>query len=279
MPPDEPSRASREAERYYDSDEADEFYREIWGGEDIHIGIYEPIDRPIVEASRATVARMASKLDRLGPDVSVIDIGAGYGGSARYLARQYGCPVTCLNISETQNEYNRRLNAEQGLAEKIRVLHGNFEEIPEPDDSYDVVWCQDSILHSGRRRQVLEEVRRIIKPRGRFVFTDPMQADSCPPDVLAPILERLNLPSLASPGFYRRELEALHFEEQEFEELTQHLRNHYDSVRKELQARYDEMIERGFQEYVDAMLTGLEHWVDGARKGYLVWGIFVFRAR
>lgn len=278
MSPDESSRASRQAERYYDSDEADEFYREIWGGEDIHIGIYEPADRPIVEASRATVVRMASKLDRLGPDVSVIDIGAGYGGSARYLARQYGCHVTCLNISETQNEYNRGLNVEQGLGEKIRVQHGNFEAIPEPESAYDVVWCQDSILHSSRRRQVLEEVRRIIRPGGQFTFTDPMQADDCPPDVLDPILERLNLPSLASPAFYRRELEALGFDEQMFDELTQHLRNHYDNVRKELQRCYDEMVERGFGEYVDAMLAGLEHWVEGADRGYLAWGIFLFRA-
>jgi cyclopropane fatty-acyl-phospholipid synthase-like methyltransferase len=85
MPSDDSSRAAEEAERYYDSEAADEFYREVWGGEDIHIGIYEPVDRPIAEASRATVLRMASKLEGLGSRARVIDIGAGYGGSARYL--------------------------------------------------------------------------------------------------------------------------------------------------------------------------------------------------
>lgn len=272
------SRGSEGVERYYDSEAADEFYREVWGGEDIHVGIYEPVDRPIAEASRATVVRMASGLGDIGPRTSVLDIGAGYGGSARYLVRQYGCQVTCLNISEIQNDYNRRLNAEQGLADKIRVLHGNFEEIPEADDAFDIVWCQDSILHSARREKVLEEVGRVIKSGGRFVFTDPMQADDCPPDVLGPILERLDLPSLASPGFYGRELEALGFEELAFEDLTVQLRNHYSNVRKELERRYDEMVERGFKTYVDAMLNGLQHWVSGADAGYLCWGIFLFRA-
>jgi sarcosine/dimethylglycine N-methyltransferase len=32
------------ARDYYDSDEADGFYSAIWGGEDIHIGIYEATD-------------------------------------------------------------------------------------------------------------------------------------------------------------------------------------------------------------------------------------------
>lgn len=45
----------------------------------------------------------------------VLDVGAGYGGSARCLARSRGCPVTCLNLSAVQNERNRRLTAEQGL--------------------------------------------------------------------------------------------------------------------------------------------------------------------
>ena len=39
------STAVEVAERYYDSSDADSFYAEIWGGEDIHIGLYEQIGR------------------------------------------------------------------------------------------------------------------------------------------------------------------------------------------------------------------------------------------
>ena len=35
------SEAASTAANYYDSDDADRFYAGIWGGEDIHIGLYE----------------------------------------------------------------------------------------------------------------------------------------------------------------------------------------------------------------------------------------------
>lgn len=267
---------AKQAEDYYDSPSADEFYRVIWGGEDIHVGIYVPEDRDIAEASHETVVRMASKLPGLGPDTKVLDIGAGYGGSARHLAKAYGCHVTCLNISEIQNDYNRKLNKEAGLDNLIDVKYGNFEDLPEEDESYDVVWCQDAILHSANREKVVAEAARVLKPGGLVIFTDPMQADGCPPGVLTPILKRLDLPSLASPGFYRKAFGDLGFKELEFDELTRQLRNHYNNVGVALRARYDEMERRGFKEYVDAMLKGLHHWVDGADKGYLAWGIMLF---
>ena len=42
-------------EAYYDSDEADSFYAEIWGGEDIHIGIYQTPEEDVATASARTV--------------------------------------------------------------------------------------------------------------------------------------------------------------------------------------------------------------------------------
>jgi glycine/sarcosine/dimethylglycine N-methyltransferase len=98
----------------------------------------------------------------------------------RRIAKKFGASVRCLNISETQNDTNRHKNNRQGLADKVSVVHGVFEDIPEPDGSFDVVWSQDAILHSDQRPQVLAEVFRVLKPGGEFIFTDPMQADDCP---------------------------------------------------------------------------------------------------
>lgn len=51
-----------------------------------------------------------------------------------------GCSITCLNISEVPNETNRKKNRQAGLDRSIRVIHGSFDDIPEPDSGYDVVW-------------------------------------------------------------------------------------------------------------------------------------------
>ena len=263
------------AEAYYDSPDADTFYNLIWGGEDIHVGCYESPEEPIADASERTVARMAERLT-LSAGSRVLDLGAGYGGAARFLARTTGCHVTCVNLSEVQNERNRQLNGEQGLSDRVDVVHGDFEKLPQADGAFDVLWSQDAFLHSGDRPRVLDEIARVSAARSELVFTDPMQADDCPDGVLQPILDRLQLQSLGSPGFYRRELAARGFEESRFEDLTHQMATHYASVARVLRERYDELSRHVSRTYMDNMLRGLSHWVEGARAGHLAWGIFHF---
>lgn len=271
------SEAVERAEAYYDSGEADAFYQTVWGGQDIHIGLYRDDVEPIADASRRTVETMANRLNKADGTTRVLDLGAGYGGSSRYLADQFGCHATCLNLSETQNALNRTLTADAGLTDRVRVVYGDFENIPEPDDSFDIVWSQDAILHSGNRTRVLDEVRRVLVPGGQFIFTDPMQSDDCPEGVLQPILDRIQLSTLASIGFYRAELGARGFEETGTEPLTDQLRMHYSRVGQALKDRYDEAVKLSGQTYVDNMIKGLQHWVDGADRGYLAWGIMDFQ--
>lgn len=201
------------ARTYYNSTDADRFYATIWGGEDIHIGLYEKDIDTIADASRRTVETMASMLQDVGPKSRVVDIGSGYGGSARYLAKKFGCHVGCLNLSEIQNKRNRELNGRDGLSLAINVVDGNFEDIPLPDNSADVVWSQDAILHSGNKQKVLEEVYRVLAQGGQFIFTDPMQSESCPKDALEPILNRIHLDSLGSIQYYKDTLLGLGFKE------------------------------------------------------------------
>lgn len=267
--------AEQVAESYYDSSDADRFYESIWGGEDIHIGLYEP-GLSIFEASHKTIERMASMLD-LSENSKVLDLGSGYGGSARHLARTYGCQVTCVNISDVQNERNRQLCQEQGLADKVTVLHGSFESIPCEDHSVNVVWSQDAFLHSGSRETVLHEIGRVLSTHGQVIFTDPMQADDCPPGVLQPVYDRLSLDSLGSFAYYRQELGALGFVEKACINLTDQLRNHYARVGEELKQRAEALRGNISQEYMDRMLLGLENWVNAADTGYLAWGILHFR--
>ncbi len=271
------SDAVERAEAYYDSSEADAFYQNVWGGQDIHIGIYHGDDEPIADASRRTVETMANRIAKIDKTTRVLDLGAGYGGSARYLADRFGCQVTCLNLSETQNATNQKLTDQVGLTDRVRVVYGDFENIPDPDASYDIVWSQDAILHSGNRTRVLDEVRRVLVADGQFIFTDPMHSDDSPDGVLQPILDRIQLSTLAWFAFYRAELGKRGFREDSIEPLTDQLRTHYARIGQELENNYSEAVKLSGQIYVDNMIKGLRHWVDGADNGYLAWGIMDFR--
>ena len=271
------STAVSTARDYYNSEDADNFYFSIWGGEDIHIGLYESENEAIADASRRTVERMASLPQPVDEASQVLDIGSGYGGAARYLAKEYGCRVTALNLSDVENERNRQLCCEQGLDGLVTVVDGNFEDLPFDDATFDLVWSQDAFLHSGRRESVFAEAARVMKPGGELVFTDPMQADDCPAGVLQPILDRIHLESLGSPRFYRAMADRYGLKEVKFDDLTEHLVTHYDRVLAETETQQDQLAGEISSEYLVRMKRGLQHWVDGGRSGYLAWGIFHFR--
>lgn len=264
-------------ESYYDSDDADTFYSTIWGGEDLHIGRYAET-RDIRTASDRTIDSMIDRLPELNAETRVLDLGAGYGGAMRRLVAKTGCSAVCLNISETQNEYNQNKIRKARLTDRISVRHGVFEDVPEADDAFDVVWSQDAFLHSDQRAGVLSEAWRVLKPGGYLIFTDPMQADDADPAALKPVYDRLQLNSLGSPGFYRDAATAAGFEVVEQEEATTDLRTHYDRVREELLSNYDKLRDAGCTaEYLDKMMLGLENWVKAADAGQLRWGIQLFR--
>lgn len=265
------------ARDYYNSDDADNFYYEIWGGEDIHIGLYRSEEESIAAASMRTVATMALELGAISTSTRIADFGAGYGGSARWLARTYGCHVSCVNLSEVQNERNRSMTAAVGLSGQIDVYDASFEKAPLEDNDFNHVWSQDSLLHAGHRRAVLDEVDRILKPGGTFIFTDPMQSDNCPDGVLQPVLDRLHLETLGSIAWYRDEARKRGWQEAGVHDLTPQLINHYTRVRSNLAARREELGGKISDAYFDRMIQGLGHWIDAGSNGYLAWGILQFR--
>lgn len=271
------SDAVRIARDYYNSPDADLFYRHVWGGEDIHVGLYATEEESIAAASRRTVARMSELAGELTPSTRVIDLGAGYGGSTRYLAKHFGTQCVALNLSEVENDRNRRMNRAAGLDDRIEVVQGDFASLDFPDASFDIAWSQEALLHSGERERVCGEVARVLKPGGRFLFTDPMQSDDVQTDSMQAILDRLQLGSLASPAFYRQTLSALGMQELVYEAHPEQLVNHYARVRQVLIDQGDSLRSKGVStDYIEGMKAGLSHWVEGGRQGVLTWGIFVF---
>ncbi len=265
------------ARDYYNSEDADNFYFHIWGGEDIHIGLYEKPGEPIAAASRRTVERMADRLPALGVDDHILDIGSGYGGAARYLAGRFGCKVTALNLSEKENARNREMCKAAGLDARVDVLDGSFEDIPLPDASVNVVWSQDAILHSGRRARVVAEAARVLKPGGHFIFTDPMESGRCGPDDLEPVLARIHLATLGSVEFYEKSCREAGLEAIEVIPMTEQLITHYTRVGEELASQRANLAGKVTDDYIDRMLKGLENWVTAGKKGCLAWGILHFR--
>ncbi|MFK7825874.1 MAG: cyclopropane-fatty-acyl-phospholipid synthase family protein [Oligoflexales bacterium] len=267
---------TEKTKKYYDSNDANSFYYNIWGGEDIHIGIYEEDSDSIFDASRKTVSTMGSLTPILNNQSKVLDIGSGFGGSARFLAKKYKCKVECLNLSEVQNAVNRILNKNEKLENLISVTAGNFEELPYEAQFYDVVWCQDAILHSKNRQRVLQEVYRVLKHQGMFILTDPMQSEDSDQSSLRAILDRIHLDSLSTVSFYRENASSIGFRDCLFEDKSKNLEIHYTKVLEDIERKEASIKGKCSTDYIKNMKKGLRHWIEGGKSGDLCWGIFRF---
>lgn len=122
------------------------------------------VDRSLEEAQLAKYARLAELCD-LQAGQSVLEIGTGWGGMARYAA-SLGCHVTTLTISEAQATYARELNEAAGLAEQIDVRLIDYAEI---EGHYDRVVSIEMIesIDDSRWPDYFDTIARVLKPGGR----------------------------------------------------------------------------------------------------------------
>ena len=271
---------------YYDAPTSDAFYSTLWGGTDLHVGIYNSPTDSIADASQRTVEHLVSLLPPLTPQTRVLDLGAGYGGVARFLAKTYGCSVTCVNLSSVQNERNRALCREQGLEKLVQVIDGSFESVPcrvnGDEERFHVVLSQDSFLHSGDRVKVMREIDRLLMEKGGWVvFTDIMKADAAAASDLKLVLERLPVDDLGSVQFYTKGLEKRRFVPAKngtsFQDLTGHFVTHYSKVLEILDGENGAKVrEMGGQDWVQKTREGTQAWVEAGRRSHLVWGMLCF---
>jgi sarcosine/dimethylglycine N-methyltransferase len=120
-----------------------------------------------VRASRDLMA-----LARIRADDRVLDVGAGLAGPARLLASALGCRVDCLEMSADFCAGAVLLNRLTGLDDRIDVHKGSALDMPFPDDSFDVVWMQNVGMNIADKRKLYAEIRRVLKPGGRFAFQE-----------------------------------------------------------------------------------------------------------
>ena len=275
------SQSHEGARLHYNRDGEDRFYHRGWAGDDLYIGIgwFESDADSVYEACRRLVEKMAERLPHRGPGTRMLELGSGYGAAARYVARERGFQVDCLNLSDKQNQQNQQRNDDQGLSEHIRITPGYFENLSFAGDAnYDVVWSQDAIIHSPNKPQVFAEVNRVLKPGGDLVLVDVLQsAEGGRDDFVQFIVNYFHLESLGSFDLYRQ-LAAEHgWQEIEVLDVTDQLVAHYQRLQHQLAQRYGELLDEFSAENLDGRKDRLQQWLMAGQEGNLEWGLFHFR--
>ncbi len=108
-------------------------------------------------------------------DAAVLEVGSGRGGGASFLTRRHAPK------SYTGADYSPQAVAlcqqRHGAVPGLRFAVGDAEHLPFADASFDVVVNVESSHCYGHVDRFFAEVARVLRPGGRFAYTDFRSAD------------------------------------------------------------------------------------------------------
>lgn len=103
---------------------------------------------------------------------SVLDVGCGLGGTSRYLAANFGCKVTGVDLTEEYCRVAEMLSSRVGLGERTAFRQGSALELPFEDAHFDIVWTEHVQMNIENKEGFYGELCRMLKPGGQLVFHD-----------------------------------------------------------------------------------------------------------
>ncbi len=132
----------------YHYDLSNDFYR-LWLDRDMvySCAYFETGSEDLEQAQQAKLRHLCRKL-RLKPGERLLDVGCGWGGLARYAAREFGAKVFGITLSREQLELARERVAAEGLAKQITLELMDYRDLPQ-DGRFDKVVSVGMFEHVG----------------------------------------------------------------------------------------------------------------------------------
>lgn len=147
-------------------------------------------------------------------DKDVAEIGSGRGGGAAYLTRHLkprsmvGIDISKKAIAFCNKHYSN---------ERLSFVHGDAENIPLADETIDAIINLESSHCYGSMTRFLNEVRRVLRPGGFFLFSDHRDRDRAP--TLREQLQRASFKTLNETDITGNVVKALELDHDRKKEL------------------------------------------------------------
>jgi ubiquinone/menaquinone biosynthesis C-methylase UbiE len=115
----------------------------------------------------------------------VLDVGSGVGGSSRCLAREFGCRVTGIDLTDEYCRAAATLTERTGLSMLVNYRQGDALNLPFSNETFDVVWTEHAAMNISNKPALYQEMYRVLKPGGTLAIYDILAGPSGP--VLFPV--------------------------------------------------------------------------------------------
>jgi SAM-dependent methyltransferase len=276
------------AKGYYDSDDAQKFYHNIWGEDNLHVGRYDllspkelagPVHQQVALAQERHEEEFVKLIknktlhgDTESHGLRVVDLGCGYAGLLRRLYKDglvwHG---TGVDISSRMCHQSRLLNTTHGCDPNIDIKEESYLDVSMPDECADLVISMDAFLHVGpeRQRRAIEEAARLLRPGGWIIFSDIMQEEKVDAKEMQPIYDRIHLTKMGTVSNYQSALEECGFTDFSMNAFSENIPMHYSKINEVLAEKGPQI---GISEdYMTKATKGLATWTKSAPNN-VAWG-------
>jgi len=225
--------------RYYEDTEND--YKTIWhhkldGPPALHFGYYDEKAR-VHKDALYRVNEILADLANVQPGNTVLDAGCGLGHAAIWLAEARGAKATGISIVAQQIEGAKKYVAEKNIS-NVDFICADYLQTPFADNSFDVVWCIESVCHALDKSLFYKEAFRILKPGGRLVMADsfrggrPMTPDN--EKLLQQAFSGWEIKDVDTPEEHEAHARKAGFEKVTIRDVSEHVWVSYKNIRRHI---------------------------------------------
>jgi len=156
-----------------------------------HYGGTDAVDRLMAQAA-------------FNPQDHVLDVCAGMGGPARYIAWKTGCKVTGLDLTASRVAGARALTEAAQLDAQVDFVHGNALEMPFDAAQFTGIISQEAFAHIPNKTQLIAQCARVLTPGGRMVFSDIMSHQALHRQDAQKLFDGMRFSDIATLGDYQQ---------------------------------------------------------------------------
>ncbi len=161
----------------------------------------QPVDEFHIRGDTATKELIA--LCGFTPDMHILDVGCGIGGSARRLSQETGCRVTGIDLSDEYIDTAQRLTGLLNMQDRVAFEAASALALPFDDNAFDGAWSLQMNMNIYDKLGWLKEVYRVLKPGCRAVLYEVCGNKNTPQHFPVPWAQDSSMSFLVPPDSFR----------------------------------------------------------------------------
>lgn len=161
-----------------------------------------PIDEFHVRGRAATL-ELAQAVE-IDSGKRVLDVGSGIGGTSRYLAREFGCRITGIDLTDEYCRVAAMLSLRTGLDRLVDYCRGDATNLPFSEFSFEVMWTEHVAVNIPDKIRFYQEMYRVLKPGGTLAVYEILAGSSGQVHFPVPWARTLETSFLVTPDELRK---------------------------------------------------------------------------